>query len=489
MNSKCTNSRRGSEIQNSKPETFVLSFVLISLLIIGMLMPVSVRAEAPDRDATELLEKFGNAMANVADRVKPAVVNISTTRTVKTPRLPFFDDPFFRRFFGEGLNTPQKRKVTNLGSGVIASSDGYIITNNHVIEGAEDIIVKLSDNKEMKGKVVGFDSRTDIAIIKINETSLPTVSWMDSDKLRVGEVVLAIGNPYGLNQTITMGIISALGRSGMGITDYENFIQTDAAINPGNSGGALVNIKGEFIGLNTAIFSTSGGYQGIGFAIPSNMVKNVMDSIINQGKVVRGWLGVQVQPITADLMKQFGMKDENGALLVDVMEGGPAEKGGLKRGDVILEFDGKKVESPSGLKNAVASTRPKQEVQVKIFRDGNLLTARVTIGELPAEAQVVSSIAVDNSLKGVSVQELTEEYLQKLNMTKKIKGVVINTIEEDSPALAILMKGDIIMEINRKPVGSVKDYNDVVSAIEKTKDILILIVRGGSSQYMTIPGK
>ncbi len=463
--------------------------IVVLILSFSLLFPALTLAGTADKDATEILTKFGDAMAKVAERVKPAVVNISTTRTVKAPRMPFLDDPFFRRFFGDGLHAPQKRKVTNLGSGVIATPDGYILTNNHVIEGAEDILVKLADGKEYKGRVIGMDSRTDIAVIKINETNLPTVQWGDSDKLRVGEVVLAVGNPYGLSQTITMGIISALGRSGIGITDYEDFIQTDAAINPGNSGGALVNIKGELIGINTAIFSVTGGYQGIGFAIPSGMAKNVMDSIVNQGMVVRGWLGVQIQPLTPDIAKQFNLKDEKGVLLVDVVEGGPADKGGLKRGDAIVEYDGKKTDNPFHFKNMVASTKPGKIVEIKIIRNGNLLTAKVTIGELPIEPQIVAPAQFENALRGVSVQEVTEEILKRLGITKKIKGVMVNNIEEDSPALGILRKGDIIMEVNRKLIANIKEYNDIVSKIERGQDILLLIIRGGSSQYITVASR
>lgn len=475
--------------QNAKLRSSIIliSAFCILYLSVSLLLPPIIHADTPDKESTEILTKFGEAMSKVAERVKPAVVNISTSRTVKTQRHPFFDDPLFRRFFGEP--GPQKRKVTNLGSGVIATPDGYILTNNHVIEGAEDIIVKLADGKEYKGRPVGMDSRTDIAIIKINETNLPTVPWGDSDKLRVGEVVLAIGNPYGLSQTITMGIISALGRSGIGITDYEDFIQTDAAINPGNSGGALVNIKGELIGINTAIFSVTGGYQGIGFAIPSGMVKNVMDSIVNQGKVVRGWLGVQIQPLTSELVKQLGLKDERGVLLVDVVEGGPADKGGLKRYDVIVEYDGKKTDNPFHFKNMVAATKPGKTVEIKIIRNGNLLTAKVTIAELPIEPQIVSPAQFENSLRGVSVQEVTDEILQKLGITRKIKGVLVNNIEEDSPALGIIAKGDIIMEVNRKPVTNTKEYNDTVSKIEKGKDILLTIMRGGFPQVITIPAR
>ncbi|TAN44875.1 MAG: DegQ family serine endoprotease [Nitrospirae bacterium] len=477
-------------MKTSKPlnkKAVFLTTILIFCVALFATAPHPCEAAAAEQQSAEILAKLGDAMANIAEKAKPAVVNISTTKTVKPPANPFFDDLFSRRFFGEGAGAPQKRKVMNLGSGIIASSDGYILTNNHVIEGAEDIVVRLHDNREVKGRVAGIDSKTDIAVIKINETNLPTMEWGDSEKLRVGEIVFAIGNPFGLSSTITMGIVSALGRSGMGITDYEDFIQTDAAINPGNSGGALVSIKGELIGLNTAILSRSGGYQGIGFAIPANMLKNIMDGILNQGKVSRGWLGVQIQPLTAELSKQFNLKDENGALLVDVVEGGPADKAGLKRGDVITEYDGRKIENPSLFKNMVASTRPGKTVRVRLVRDGSTLTTTVVVGELQGEQEAVAVQQADNSLKGVGVQDLTEEHLKKMNITKKLKGVVVTEIEPQSPAQGILAAGDIILEINRRLVTGSKDYQSVVSGIDKTQNILVLIVRGGVSQYITVP--
>lgn len=470
-----------------KKTSAFLATTVISCLMLLTAFTAVYGAGASEQQSAEILAKLGDAMANIAEKAKPAVVNISTTKTVKTPANPFFDDPFFRRFFGEGAGAQQKRKVMNLGSGIIASPDGYILTNNHVIEGAEDIVVRLHDNREVKGRVAGIDSKTDIAVIKINETNLPTMEWGDSEKLRVGELVFAIGNPFGLSSTITMGIVSALGRSGMGISDYEDFIQTDAAINPGNSGGALVSIKGELIGLNTAILSRSGGYQGIGFAIPANMLRNIMDGIVNQGKVSRGWLGVQIQPLTSELSKQFNLKDENGALLVDVVEGGPADKAGLKRGDVITEYDGKKIENPSLFKNMVASTRPGKTVRIRLVRDGSTLTTTVVVGELQGEQEAVAVQQADNSLKGVGVQDLTEEHLKKMNITKKLKGVVVTEIETKSPAQGILAAGDIILEINRRLVTGSKDYQSVISSIDKTQNILVLIVRGGVSQYITVP--
>lgn len=465
-------------------------FYLLSMItLFSLLLTFGSVAKASTDDSTEILGRLGNAMAKIAEQVKPSIVNISTTRMIKAQRHPFFDDPFFRRFFGDDPFWQQRRKVTNLGSGVIATSDGFILTNNHVIEGAEDILVKLSNNKEYKGRVVGTDKRSDLAVIKIEERNLPTIKWGDSDKLRVGEIVLAIGNPYGLNQTITMGIVSALGRSGIGITDYEDFIQTDAAINPGNSGGALINMKGELVGINTAIFSTTGGYQGIGFAIPANMAKSVMNSIIKQGKVVRGWLGVHIQPLTPELIKQFNLKEDYGVLLSDIVEGGPAEKAGLKRGDVIVEYGGKKVEGPLHLRNIVASTPPGQTVPIKVIRDGKTIIFRVKIEELPSEDDLQAGLKTPNKFRGIYVKDLTDEFLKRSGIKKKIKGVVIDNIEQDSPAFGRLREGDIIIEINRRTIENVEDFNGITANIKPEQDALLSVIRGSSSLYLVIPSE
>ncbi|MCX7913405.1 MAG: DegQ family serine endoprotease [Thermodesulfovibrionales bacterium] len=463
-------------------------FYIVSIItFLCTLLAFGGMANASVDESTEILGRLGDAMAKIAEQVKPSIVNISTTRMIKAQRHPFFDDPFFRRFFGDDPFWQQKRKVTNLGSGVIATSDGFILTNNHVIEGAEDILVKLSNNKEYKGKVVGTDKRSDLAVIKIDEKNLPTIKWGDSDKLRVGEIVLAIGNPYGLNQTITMGIISALGRSGIGITDYEDFIQTDAAINPGNSGGALINMKGELVGINTAIFSTTGGYQGIGFAIPANMAKTVMNSIVKQGKMVRGWLGVHIQPLTPELIKQFNLHEEYGVLLSDIVEGGPAEKAGLKRGDVIVEYGGRKVEGPLHLRNMVASTTPGQTVAIKVIRDGKSLLFRVKIEELPPEDQLQAVTKPTNLFRGIYVKDITEESLKRFGIKKKIKGVIVESIDPGSPAFERLFEGDIIVEINRQTVGNVAEFNSITANIKPEQDVLLSVVRGGSSFYVVIP--
>lgn len=442
------------------------------------------------------LSQLSNDLATVTEQARSVVVNISTSRTIKTPRLPFSSDPFFRRFFGDP-GAQARPKATSLGSGVIVSQDGYIVTCNHVIESADDILVKTSDNREYKARVVGTDAKTDIAVLKIEEKNLPAAAFGDSEKLRAGEIVLAMGNPYGLNHTVTMGIISGLKRSGMGMTEYEDFIQIDAPINPGNSGGALLNSSGELIGINDFIFSTSGGSQGIGFAIPAKMVRTIMDSMLTKGKVVRGYMGVSIQPLTADLVRQFNLTDKNGALLVDITEGGPAEKAGLQVGDVITEYDNRKIESMQELKNWVASTPPGKKVAVKISRDGKTLSKTVIMGELagqpptaePAAAASPAAPAaksVENNLKGVAVRDVTDDILQKLGVKRKLRGVVITSITEDSPALGTLERGDIIIELNRKPVQSTSDFTQISSTIGKNQDILLLIVRGGASQYLTV---
>ena len=451
-------------------------------------------ADAPkiSKESVDFLTKIGQAMSEISSAVKPAIVNISTTKTEKlseSPYAPFFDDPFFRRFFGDRFRhpeVPRERKTASLGSGVIVSSNGYILTNSHVIKDADEIKVLLSDKREFQGKIIGTDPKTEVAVIKIDAQDLPTISWGDSDKLKVGEVVMAIGSPFGLNQTVTMGIVSAVGRANVGIADYEDFIQTDAAINPGNSGGALVNAKGELVGINTAIFSTTGGYQGIGFAIPNNMAKAVMDSLIKTGKVIRGWLGVSIQPLTPELAKQFNLKKEYGALVGDVIENSPAEKAGILRGDVIIEYNGKKVDEPYNLRNTVANTPPGETAELKIIRNGKIETIKVTIGELPTEVPKAPVIEYKNVLRGISVRELTPELYRQMNISEKIKGVIVAEIGPDSPAEGKLMEDDIIQEINRKATANLKDYESTASEIKSDEIVLLLVFRKGSSVFITI---
>lgn len=484
-------------IRKSDKDRFA-SFIILSLVSAMMVFfsaVISLPAHAEDIKVSEkpsdILSSIGTATAGIVDSVRPAVVNISTMRTVKMQGgyNPFFDDPMFRRFFGDQFRVPKERKSANLGSGVIVDPKGYILTANHVIQGAEEIKVTLSDRREFTGKIVGNDTMTDIGIIKIEAKNLPTIRWGDSDKLRVGETVLAIGSPYGLSQTVTMGIVSAVGRANVGIADYEDFIQTDAAINPGNSGGALVNVRGELVGINTAIFSTSGGYQGIGFAVPTSMAKSVMDSLISKGKVVRGWMGVTIQPLTQELAKQFGIEDEKGLLVGDVTEGSPAEKAGIHRGDVIVEFEGKKIEDPNQLRNLVANTEPGKKVKLKIIREKKTEVKVMTITELPSDKQELSREEYNNLLSGVYVQDISPEISGRLNLPKKLRGVVVASVADDSPAAMVLMQGDVIQEINRQKITGVKEYEKVASRIKAGQDILLLIFRGGASVFITLSGK
>jgi len=465
--------------------------VLIVSLNLACWTPTYASEPKISRKSMNLLTDLGQAMAEIAEAVKPSIVNISATRTVQMKgRInPFFNDPFFRRFFGDQFDMPKERKTPSLGSGVIVTSDGYILTSSHVIQGAEEINVTLPDKREFKGTIIGNDPMTDIGIIKIDTDNLPAITWGNSDSLRVGETVLAIGSPYGLSQTVTMGIVSAVGRANVGIADYEDFIQTDAAINPGNSGGALVNVKGELVGINTAIFSTTGGYQGIGFAVPTNMAKNVMDSLIDKGKVIRGWFGVSIQTLTPELARQFNLKDDKGVLVGDVIENSPAEKAGLLRGDVIVEYEGKEIDDPVQLRNMVANTPPGKNVDVKIIRENKVETKHLTIGELPVDMKKLSQGTYDNSLKGVTVQDLTPEIMNRFKLPDKLKGVLVSDVSADSPAYSILMQGDVIMEINRQGIQNTKDYDNIVSQLNHHDDILLLIYRNGSSLFITLSVK
>jgi serine protease Do len=476
----------------------VAVFIVIGIIIglsISSNLDIQVNSnaqikEVPDSSA-QFLDKLGTALSDISEAVKPAIVNISTEKTVKMKNAPFehfFDDPFFRRFFGDRggpFGGPHEYKSQALGSGVIVSKDGYILTNNHVVKDADEIKVLLYDKRELKGKIIGSDPKTDLAIIKIDSNELPVLKVGDSDKLKVGSLVVAVGNPYGLSHTVTMGIVSAVGRANVGIADYEDFIQTDAAINPGNSGGALVNTKGELIGINTAIFSTSGGYQGIGFAIPSNMAKNVMESLIKHGKVVRGWLGVTIQDLTPELSKHFDIKAEKGVLISDVVEDSPAEKAGIKRGDLIIKYDGREVKNTYNLRNMAASTAPGSSVEVVILRNGKEKTLTVKIGELPAKYMASTSIE-ESAMRGVTVKEITPAMREQLDISDKVQGVIVSSVDPESSAYRVLMQGDIIQEINRKPVRSLDEYNKEMAKQDSKKDILLLVYRKGSYLYITL---
>lgn len=468
-------------------------FVFLFLVVSMFLFQGTAIASEVSPEAREFLNKMSNYLAEVTEVTRPSVVNISTTSTVTMKENQFgdlFNDPFFKRFFGGDDSghpaVPKKYKSSALGSGVIVSKDGYILTNYHVIKDAEEIKVILYDKREFKGRVIGDDPQTDIAVIKVDAKDLPAIKMGDSGKLKAGDVVIAIGNPFGLNQTVTMGIVSAVGRANIGISDYEDYIQTDAAINPGNSGGALVNANGELVGINSAIFSTSGGYMGVGFAIPSNMADSVAQSILKQGKVIRGWLGVTIQNLTPGLAKSFGIKGEKGALVSDVMKKGPADKAGLKRGDLIVEFDGKSVEDGTGLRNMVANEAPGKTAQIKLIRHGKAETLNLTIGELPAKMIAKKTVEHNNVLKGVQVQELTPELKAGLNIPADVEGVLVAGVSEESPSYGVISKNDVIEEMDRKPVKDLKDYEGIVSKIRPSDTVLLLLYRNGGYMYVTV---
>jgi serine protease Do len=433
------------------------------------------------------------AFSDIVRSVSPAVVNISTKKTVKGDSSPFshFFDPFEDLF--EHFEMPRKKREMSLGSGVLVSSDGFIITNSHVVEKADEIKVTLMDKREFKGKIVGSDSKTDIAVIKIKADGLPSIQWGDSDTMQVGEFVLAFGNPFGFSHTVTMGIVSAVGRANVGIADYEDFIQTDAAINPGNSGGPLVNIQGKLIGVNAAIFSRTGGYQGIGFAVPSNMAESVMNQLRDEGKVTRGWIGVTIQDITPELAKEFGIKKPAGALVSDVFKGSPAKRSGLKRGDVIIELNGRKVKDVVSLRNMVAQSKVGSTINMKIIRSKKDHTLKVNVTELPENIAKLTSkkpeenMVENNALTGFSVTDLTPGIAKQLGISRDENGVVIVRVEPYSAAEeAGLKKGDVIQEMNRKVINNLRDFNNIASSITEGDTVLLFINRGGSRIYITL---
>lgn len=460
--------------------------------------------------------------APIVKRVAPSVVNIYSTRTVRERGgNPFFNDPFFRRFFGPNDNdddnqspgqgqgnrrnrrAPRPERSQSLGSGVIVSSDGYIITANHVVEGADEIKVALaSGGQEFTAKVIGADAPTDVAVLKISGKDLPIVTLADSDNLEVGDVVLALGNPFGVGQTVTMGIVSALGRNELGINQYENFIQTDAAINPGNSGGALVDAEGRLVGINTAIFSQSGGYQGVGFAVPANLARSVMERLIKYGKVTRGYLGVDIQSLTPELSEEFGLPDQKGALVTDVQSNTPAAKAGLKNGDVIRQVDGKPVADSQQLRLLISQSAPGTKVTVTFLRSENggkpaEKTITATLGTLPGQAGSKDDNSPDeekdsnyDSLDGVEVADIDSNSRQQYDIPASIQGAVVSSVDEDSnSADAGLREGDVIQEINRAVV---KNADDAVRLSEKAHGARVLLKiwrqnnnRGGSF-YITV---
>jgi len=445
--------------------------------------------------------KFTSSFSPVVKKVAPSVVNVFTTKTVRNPMpeiTPFFDDPFFRQFFGqpfgdnEGRRQPRTFKERSLGSGVIVTKDGYILTNNHVVDGADEIkVARDKDKRQFTAKVVGRDPRTDIAVLKIDAKDLPFITFADSDKIEVGDVVLALGNPFGIGQTVTMGIVSATGRGDMGIEDYEDFIQTDAAINPGNSGGALVDAEGRLIGLNTAILSRSGGNQGVGFAIPANLARSVMDQMIEKGKVTRGYLGVLPQNLTAELAKEFNVPDNaSGALVGEVTEKSAAAEAALKSGDVITELNGTPVKDSRNLRLMVGRLAPGDKVAVKVLRDGKEKTFTVTLKEMPeqklASANKAPSDNESDALNGVTVGDIDSAARSRFNIPDRVKGALITEVDPDSASYETgLRPGDVIQEIDHKRVTNAEEAVEVSKHVT-TKQVLVRFWSRGGSHYVVV---
>jgi serine protease Do len=481
---------------------WVAGFAVIFALLVGgvagqMLVgrPVFTVAAANSDTRTSLDGSF----APVVQKVTPSVVNIWSSKIVKTQGdqslLPFLQNPFFRQFFGDQfgqLMIPRERRERSLGSGVVVSPDGYILTNNHVVEGASDIKVSFSDKREFPARVIGTDAKTDLAVVKIDQKDLTPITLGDSTKVEVGDLALAIGNPFGLGRTVTMGVVSAKGRGGLGIEEYEDFIQTDAAINPGNSGGALVNVRGELIGVNTAILSGSGGNQGIGFAVPTNMARYVMEQIVTTGKVSRAFLGVTIQEVTPDIAKAFKLEKSQGALVGDVAKNSPADKAGIQPGDVILGLNGNPIPSSRELQLAIAQMKPGTSVRLTISHDGNQRDVQITLSEQPAEVSKAEparepSEEAAPALDGVNATVMTPEIARQLELPANTKGVVITGVASGSAAAeAGLQRGDVVLQVNRTPVTSVEQFDQSVRA-QGDQPVILFINREGHTSYIDIP--
>ncbi|HNT68878.1 MAG TPA: DegQ family serine endoprotease [Syntrophorhabdaceae bacterium] len=474
----------------------LIAAVPIFVFVKGQVVPERAVFDASRPNIkTVVFDKGLPSFSELVNRVKPSIVNISTTTVIKGPTMQdrfmgpgqtnpfkdFFGEEFFDKFFG---NSPRREyKQRSLGSGLIIDREGYILTNNHVIEKAQTIKVKLSDDKEYDAAVIGRDQKTDIALIKINaKQPLPAATFGDSDKLAVGDWVVAIGNPFGLEHTVTAGIVSAKGRV-IGAGPYDDFIQTDASINPGNSGGPLLNLKGEVVGLNTAIVS---GGQGIGFAIPINVAKDMLPQLKTKGKVARGWMGVVIQKVTPEIAKNFGLAESEGALVADVMEGSPAEKAGIKRGDVIVSYNGKKVKDNDQLPRLVGATEIGKKVQVGLIREGKQVEVEIVIAELQEEGLRASKKPEVEKDFGLVVQDITPEIAKHLNLKDK-RGVIVTDVLPGSPAQdGDIRSGDIIKEIGRKPIRNLADFREAMKRVNIKEGVVMLIRRDSTTFYTVI---
>ena len=480
--------------------------LLLVVLSVSFLAPHRANGQAVDEqnyssESSNITVNDGSltsrsSYADIVEKVSPAVVTVRSERkvTASAGTNPFADDPIFRQFFGgkmpEAQNKPRIER--GLGSGVIVEANGVILTNNHVVDGAAQLKIDLPDKRTFNAKVVGTDPASDLAVLKIEAENLPVLVLGNSDQVRVGDVVLAVGNPLGLRQTVTSGIISAKGRQ-TGISDgsFEDFLQTDAPINQGNSGGALVNMNGELIGINSQILSPSGGNIGIGFSIPSNMAKSVMEQLLKEGKVRRGMLGVGIQDVTSALAENFGLKEVKGVLINSLTPGGPAAKAGLKQGDVILSLNGTAVADGNELRNRISAAAPQTEVEIGYLRDGQEQTAKVTLGELESKTsgKDKNGEPADSSEQGklgLALQPLTPQIAQQLGLKDNTEGVVVADVQGGSPAdEAGLQRGDVILQINRQNVKTIDDVKNAV-ANTKSKTVLLLINRGGNTVYVTV---
>lgn len=433
---------------------------------------------------------FEEGFSPMIQGVLPAVVNVASSRTVQSEGLSPFLKQFFEKDFSFQFGVPREMHERALGSGVIFSRDGYIVTNNHVVEKATDVRIFRDNQHEYKARVIGTDPRTDIAVLKVDETNLPVMAIGDSSKLRTGEFVLAVGDPFGLGQTVTMGIVSATGRGGLGIEDVEDFIQTDAAVNPGNSGGALVNVRGELIGINTAILSGSGGNQGIGFAIPVNMARSMVEQIVKTGGVARGWLGIVIQPVTPSVAKAFGLPGEpRGALIGDLAPNSPAAHAGIQRGDIIVDVNGQAIRESRGLQLKLNVMSPGTQVTMKLFRNGSEKEVRATL----AQAPTTKSASEENqnhpapaTLDGISVHNITTLLARQIGVPASTQGVVVVNVQMGSFAdEAGLQMGDVIQEVNRKPVKNMGDFGSAARLAGKNA-ALLLVNRAGATMYVVV---
>lgn len=492
-------------MHTAKSSRLVVGVILVIIgILAGVVLTANLnltfkgRAGSDTEERLQLEEKmaamkdWGDGFAAVAEYVTPSVVTVETETMVRYED-PFNDfmggDDFFRKFFGGPRSQPkQEQKLSGLGSGVIVSSDGYVITNNHVIDKTDKIKITLSNGKTYDGKLIGTDPRTDIAVVKIDENGLPAIKVANSDKIKVGQWAIAVGNPFSksLSHTVTAGIISGISRSRVGLDSDVDFLQTDAAINPGNSGGALVNMNGELVGINAAIMSRSGGYEGIGFAIPSNTAKSIMEQLIKTGKVVRGYVGVSMQDVDEQMAKALGLKSTKGAVIAQVMEGSPADKANLRQGDVIIKVNGKEVENRDEIRKQIIPKQPGTEVELSLIRDGKEITVNVTLAEAPSEPIAAKEEAPSKKSferLGINVITMNNDLATKFGVPN-ITGVLITEIDQDGPAFgAGLRQGDIIQRVGRVDVKDVTEFMSQVNKVSKGETILLLVNRKGSSLF------